>query len=313
MSAFDSYGKPLRPESSIDPSSELCPVSPSQTPGFFAAGVSLDRRFSINHLTTLRSPLTVDLQLYRQAGVAGIGLNLRKLNEIGLRRSIRRVLESHLAVSSVGWISGLTAPNGHRLKDALIEARRIIRVAGQLRAPTVPVITGPLGGHITTHARRLVVDSLCDLAPLASIYGVRLALQPMNRVYRNNWTFLHQLDETLEILDRIGSPHVMLAFGTSHLLDHPDIISRIPEIAGRTALVSLSDRTTDPVSENQGTVPGTGRLPIAEAVSAFESAGYQGWYEAEVWSPDLWKLDPRDLIQSCLLAKDRLAASLIPC
>ncbi|MCA8999940.1 MAG: sugar phosphate isomerase/epimerase [Planctomycetaceae bacterium] len=253
-----------------------------------------------------------DLDLYTQLGVGAIGLNWRKLNEYGLRRSLKRIRKSPLAVSSVGWISGFTGQYGHRLKDTLLEARKMIRVAGVLRAPVIPVITGPRAGHIRSHAARLIGDSLRDLAPLASIYGVRLALQPMHPIYRKNWTFLNSVDQTLEILDRVDHPHVMMSFGMSHLIDQPGVMDRLSDLVPRIAIVGLSDRSGELSSENDGLIPGTGDLPIRDAIATLEQAGYTGWYEIEVWSPDLWKLQPHDLIQGCLLAKDRLAASLAP-
>jgi sugar phosphate isomerase/epimerase len=276
------------------------PLAPSRS-------ASLQRRIAMNQLTTLRWSLADDLREYQAQGVPAIGLNWRKLTETGVRRAVRQIQQSRLPVSSVGWIGGFTGEYGHSLPEAMVEARKIIRTAGQLRASVVTVIAGPQGGHIRSHAQRLVADALQELAPLAALYEVTLALQPMHELYAKGWSFVNSLDGALEVLDRAGDPRVKLAFGAYHLWDEPDLLDRIGDLAPRTALVSLADWGEQaPSHENDRLLPGEGRLPLVDVIHAFEAGGYSGWYELEVWSRDLWKLDARDLMRRCGAARDSL-------
>lgn len=270
----------------------------------------LQHRISINQITTLPWCLAHDLAEYQQSGIAAIGLNWRKLMEYGLRRSMRRILSSQLRVSSLGCLGGFTGENGYSIKDVMADSRRIIRVAGQLRAGTVTVVTGPLGGHIRSNANRLVVEALKQLVPLAALYGIQLTLQPMHPMFAKSWSFIHSLDETLLLLDRVRDSRLKIDFGTYHLWQEPQLPRRLAELAPRIGLVRIADWGDAPRDDHDRLLPGQGRLPLAQVIRTLENNGYSGWYELEVWSRDLWKQDRRDLMQACVSARDSLSSSL---
>lgn len=288
------------------------PVAPtpehSQEKSCNGALNSFAGRIAINQVTTFPWCLAESLAEYQQAGIAAIGLNWRKLNEYGIRKSIRRVLQSQLPVSSLGCLGGFTGEHGYSHEDVLADGRRMIRIAGQLRAGTITVVTGPQGGHIRSNANRLVVESLKELVPLAALYGVQLALQPMHPMFAKGWSFLHSVDETLTILDRVHDSRLKIAFGTYHLWQEPRLMERLGELTPRIGLVRLADWGDAPRHDHDRLLPGAGRLPLTTLMRNLEQHHYSGWYELEVWSRDLWKQDRRDLMQSCVAARDMLAA-----
>lgn len=266
----------------------------------------LSHRIALNQLTTIRWTLQEDLEAYQIWNLPAIGLSWRKILDFGVQRAVRAVRQSGVAVSNLGWVGGFTGQNGFGHSDVMLEAKRAIRVAGQLRASTVTVLTGPQNGHIDSHARRLACSALTELADLAGTYNVVLALQPMHLLFHRNWSFIHTLDDALEMIECIDHPAVKLAFGTYHLGNEANICSRIGEIVEHVGIVHLSDRSGTPRDENDREIPGEGNLPIREIIAAFESAGYVGWYETEVWSRDLWKMDHHDLIERCLRSQTAL-------
>lgn len=303
--------KNVRPDESL--SSTNIPPAASHPPvdaAVLAARSSLQRRFSVNQLTTFPWSLDEDLEHYERSGIAAIGLEWRKLREFGARKSIRRVLDSGMKLSSLSCLGGFTGENGQSTRETMAECRKLIRIGGQLRAGTITVVTGPQGGHIRSNANRLVIDALKQLVPMAALYGVQLALQPMHPMFSRSWTFLHSLDDTLAILDRVGDSRLKLAFHSYHLWQEPNLMSRIGEIAPHIGLVRLADWGEMPRHDHDRLMPGQGRLPLAGLVQTLDACGYSGWYELEVWSRDLWKLDQPDLMQACLTARDQLAASL---
>ncbi len=267
---------------------------------------ALSNRVAMNELTTIRWSIAQDIEAYQLWNIPAIGVSWRKLLQFGVQKGVRLLRESDLSISNVGWVGGFTGQNGFGHDEVMLEAKRAIRVAGQLRSPSVTVLTGPQNRHIDSHARRLAVSALCELADLAASYNVSIALQPMHLVYNRNWSFIHSLDDALELIEKANHPAVKLAFGTYHLGEEADICSRIYEIVDKIAVVHLSDRYGPPQHENDREIPGEGRLPIREIVYALESAGYDGWYETEVWSPDLWKMDHHDLIERCLRSQATL-------
>ncbi|MBX3436557.1 MAG: sugar phosphate isomerase/epimerase, partial [Planctomycetaceae bacterium] len=142
------------------------------------------------------------------------------------------------------------------------------------------------------------VDGLTEVLDLAGEYGVTLALQPMHRLFRDEWTFLNTLDDTLDILSRIDHPCLRMAFGTYHLWQEPRLCERLVELAPLLATVQISDWRT-PRCDNDRVLPGDGVIPLREILALLEQGGYGGSYEVEIWSSELWKRDPFQLIEEC--------------
>lgn len=268
-------------------------------------------RLAVSQMTTPRWSLEEDLERYAEAGVAAIGINWQKLNDDAVPSDVALIRRSSMSVSSVGWCGGFTGAV-QSYKDAMLDARRKLRVARQLGASTLVVIPGPQSTHIQKHAARLTADAIAELCEAAEGSEVQIALQPMHRLFRQTWSFVHSLDESLAILDRVGSERARLCFGTYHLWQEPNLMSRIAEVAHRIAAVQLSDWRDPPRCENDRLLPGDGCIPLAAIVESLERAGYCGWYEMEIWSRDLWKQEHVDLIDACLRRFDRLRAAL-PC
>lgn len=267
-------------------------------------------RVAIHQTTTRRLPLEEELPLLQQVGIPGIGLSHLKLGELSVSEILAELRGSSVSVSSVGVVGGFAQLHGHTYEEAIVEGIRLIHLAEAVRAPVVTVVSGPIAGHIDKHARRVLVDALNELLPVAHQCGVRLALQPMLPLF-HEWSFLHTLDSAMSVIHDFRSSHLGLAFGTYHLGREKHLLQRIESIAPWIASVQLSDWVeTD--SDSQRRLPGEGVLPLTEIVSAIEAHGYRGWYELEVWSRDLWKQDAESLMSQCLQSLGCLVPAATP-
>lgn len=262
----------------------------------------------MSETTTYRWSLLDDVNAYREAGYSAIALWRPKLTEFGEERGIELLLESGLAVSSLSWAGGFTGSSGHSYREVIEDARDAIRTAAALRAACVVVVSGARAGHTRNHARRLLIDALMQLADLAAEHGVKLALQPMHRMFSLEWTFLTTIDETCDILAACQHPAVQMAFNVYHLWREPQLVERISAIAPRVATVQLSDWGRPPRSELDRCLPGDGEIPLREITSEFVRSGYRGYFEIEVWSEELWNSDYVDLLKTCRSRFDSLRA-----
>ncbi|MCA9087581.1 MAG: sugar phosphate isomerase/epimerase [Planctomycetaceae bacterium] len=265
------------------------------------------QRISVNQLTTLRTTFEEDLQNYQQLGVPAIGLSCRKLHDYGPHQVGRLMRKSGLRVSSLGWIGSFLGYNGHARRESICEARKAIRMAARVKADTVVVYSGPQAGHIDSHARRLVVDSLRELVPLAQSSHVTLALMPVHPQFRKDWSFLTQVDQALSIIDAVNHPRVRLGLSTYHSWHEEDLLERLVKCAPLTALVQVADWGREARCDNDRAMPGRGTLPLREMIAALESGGYRGWYELDVWSRRLWCRKPFEVLQAGLESMQALA------
>jgi len=257
-------------------------------------------RLAIHQSTTQCWSLPDAVAGYEQAGAAGIGVSLQKLEAIGRERAVPLLHQSPLRVTSLGWAGGFTGDHDQTFHDAVEEAIDAVLLASAIGAESVHVLSGTAGGHIQSHARRLLTDGLKELTGVARQANVRLDVQPMHRIFEREWSFLYGIDQTLEILSRFSPDEVGLAFGTYHFWEEERLLDRLHELMPWIGSVQLSDWRDPPRCDNDRLLPGDGVIPLDEIVGEIERCGYHGCYEMEVWSRDLWKREPHGLIQQAV-------------
>ena len=254
---------------------------------------------SLNQATTLRWSFEEDVVRYRLAGIHTMGVWLPKLLEYGEERGLEWLNENEMSVSSLSYAGGFTGAFGHELEDVLEETRDLIQLAGKLQANSLVVVTGPINNHLTKHATRLVVDSLKELADESADQDVTLSLMPMRKVFCRDWTFLHKLDETLAILDKVNHPAVQLALDIYHLWPEKGLLSMLPELASRVGIVQVSDASPVSAVEYDRVLPGEGVLPVADVLKGLVDAGYRGCVDYQILSKSLWQSVNQDWLQHC--------------
>jgi sugar phosphate isomerase/epimerase len=266
-------------------------------------------RLSVNHLTTFAWDLDDELIAYHREGFRAIGLWRPKLSGFGEERTADLLRELGISVSSLSWAGGFTGTNRWSFEDSLADARAAIKQAALVGAECLAIVSGPRSGHIDSHARRLITEALSVLAPEAAEAGVALALQPMRRDFSRSWTFLHAIDETLEVIGTAGRG-LKIAFDVYHLCNERRLVARIPELAPHVAVVQLCDSPATARGERR--MLGDGEIPLSTILRAFDEAGYAGYYELAAWSRSLWRRDYCELLRECRARFDSLCRQPVP-
>jgi sugar phosphate isomerase/epimerase len=264
---------------------------------------------AVNEITTYRWSFLEDVLGYLEAGIRTMGVWRPKLDEFGEDRAIDLIHETKMSVSSVSYAGSFTGQNGYAYRESLSDAKDTLKIAGELNADCVVMLSGALSGHILTHARRLFVSALNELGDLAGELGVKLAVQPMRRMFANDWTFITSLDETLDVIDACDHDMVGMAFDVYHLWQEPNLLERIAEIAPLVATVQLNDWHRAPQSKYDRGLLGDGEIPLADITRAFLDNGYRGALEIAIWSEELWKTNYDWLLSDCRSRFENLLAT----
>lgn len=254
-------------------------------------------RLSLNETTTFRWSFEADVTNYAAAGIPAIGVWRHKLSDCGLGKAVELLDESGLAVSHLHWAGGFTGSDGRSFRAAVDDAVDAVRTAADLKTSCLVVYSGARAGHTLNHARRLFRDALEELAPMGEELGVVLAIEPMHPACAKEFTFLTGLDDAIELIDAVGSQSVKLLYDTYHLGLDEGCVRRIPEIAGRVALVQLGDTRHPPTSEPSRCRLGDGIVPLAKIVRAFLDAGYTGDLDVELIGEEIETIGYHDLIK----------------
>ena len=272
-------------------------------------------RISINEMTTYHWSLLEDVTGYRAAHVSGIGVWRRKLSDFGEERGVELLRESGLYVSSFWSAGGFTGSDGQTFREAVDDALDAFRLAVEVRAGCLVVVSGARAGHTYNHARRLLCDALRKLGDAAAHYGLSIALQPMHRRPVERWSMLNSLDAALDALNHCDHPRVGLVFDAFHLWQEPELIRRIPDVVPWIKLAALSDACSgEPRSpshaEDERCIPGQGVLPLSQIIAALEAAGYRGAYDVQLTGERCWRSDYVALLAECRAALANIAPAV---
>lgn len=261
-------------------------------------------RLAISELTTYRWSFEEDVELYRALGISGIGVWRQKLTDVGEEKAAGLLAQSRLKVSSLQWAGGFTGSSGLSFDDSLVDARQAIQSARQIGAPCLIVHSGARGSHTHNHSRRLFQQALDKLLPLAEEHGVTLALEPMKSDCGGEFTFFNCLDETLKLIDEYPSPALALTLDTYYWGHEPALLDRLECLAPKLALVQLGDSREPPSKEPNRCPLGEGRIPLRQIVQRLLAAGYDGYFEVELWGEELESADYREIVRSSVEAFD---------
>ncbi len=267
-------------------------------------------RLSMNEMTTYRWSFDEDVAEYRAAGIPAIGVWRQKLSDYGEEKAIELLTEVGLPVSNLLWAGGFTGSDGHSFRESIADAQEAIRLAAALKAGCLVVYSGGRAGHTHNHARRLLIDALRQVVPLAEELGVPLALEPMHPQCAAECTFLTTLGDTLAVMDKIGSRYLQLAFDAYHFGGDRAALAQLPQFAGRIAIVHLADGLSPGDQEQNRTRLGAGAIPLCEVIAALSAAGYDGDYDVELIGPEIENADYRELLQHSKAAYERVVGHL---
>jgi D-psicose/D-tagatose/L-ribulose 3-epimerase len=147
-------------------------------------------------------------------------------------------------------------------------------LAGPLYTPTGKTwqMAGP--ERVTTVGR--LVEGLKPLADYAGERGVRLAIEPLNRF---ETSFLNTAAQTMEVIERIGSPAVGVLLDTFHM--------NIEEKDQAAAIRLVGDKLFHfhACGNDRGT-PGADHIAWEEIVTALREIGYDGAVVVESFTPE---------------------------
>jgi sugar phosphate isomerase/epimerase len=266
---------------------------------------------SMNEVTTYRWSLLDDVTRYVAAGYQGIGVWRQKLADFGELRGIELLADSGLKVTNLLWAGGFTGSDGRGFAESVQDGLAAIRLAAELRAGCLVVYAGGRNYHTRRHAGRLLHQALDELLEAAVDAEVTLALEPMHPACAMDWTFLCDLDATLEVLDAYASPRLKFVLDTYHF-GSVEVLERLPEITPYIGIVHLGDRKLEHSIDQDRCLLGDGEVQLARLVRGLHDQGYEGDFDVELIGREIEVADYGDLLTNSLRLFDQWLASAEP-
>jgi sugar phosphate isomerase/epimerase len=255
--------------------------------------------FSISQVSTLAASFADDLSAYAAAGADGIGVWEIKLGDGALEEFQASGLGSATAVPAVPSVHPLPLLPGPETVGERVDALlRSLEVLAPYEPAAILCFTGP-------GDRGTAVRGMREVAREAERLGLRLAVEPFQREGIEDWSILNTLGEAAECVEEIGSDAVGIQFDVWHLWNTPDLLDEIPRHAQLIAGVHVNDWREPTGGWADRVLPGDGAADLPAILGALEEAGWNGFYDLEIFSdngafgsayPDsLWDLDAAEL------------------
>ena len=138
------------------------------------------------------------------------------------------------------------------------------------------IIIGLVRGIIKpgiTHEQGMawVCEALQECSTAAKPFGVRLALEPINRY---ETTLVNSVAQGMALIDQVGADNFGLLLDTFHMnIEEPDILQSISTCGDRIFHFHVAD--------SNRWYPGAGHLDFSGILSRLQSTGYDGFVSGE--------------------------------
>ncbi|REE68087.1 hydroxypyruvate isomerase [Paenibacillus taihuensis] len=163
------------------------------------------------------------------------------------------------------------------LRDAYIDGvRQSIEACKLLNIRSMISQTGNVLDGIPRYIQRAnMIETLKRCAPLLEEAGVVLEIEPLNGLVDHAGHFSQRSDESVYIIDQVGSPNVKLVFDVYHQQITEGNVSR--------NAVNYIDRINHfHIADNPGRKqPGTGELNYVNILKAIKGTGFDGFVGLE--------------------------------
>ena len=260
-------------------------------------------RFSISQVSTLTASFADDVRAYAAAGADGIGIWEMKLDDGSLEEFRASGLGSAAAVPLVPSIQPLPLlPGPDTVRERVDSLLRSLEVLAPYQPSAIVCFTGP---GTRPGDRETAVAGVREVAREAERLGLRLAVEPFQREGIESWSILNTLGEAAEFVDEVGSDAVGIQFDAWHLWNTPDLFEEIERYAHLIAGVHVSDWREPTRGWADRVLPGDGSADLPAILGALDEAGWDGYYDLEIFSDNgafgtaypgsLWDLDAAEL------------------
>lgn len=258
---------------------------------------------SLNTATTRQQwNLTQAIEACARHGIRGISPWRDQIHAIGLQKVARHIGDAGLHVTGV-CRGGMFPVADSADKQAVIDDNlRAIEEAATLNADCLVLVVGGLPGTSKdlAGAQQQVEDTLAELLPIARGAGVPLAIEPLHPMYAAERACINTLRHANDICEKLGDG-IGVAVDVYHLWWDPELQQQIVR-AGKERLLAfhICDWLvpTDHLLLDRGMM-GDGVIDLPLIRSWVESAGYEGFYEVEIFSQkDWWQRDGDEVLQT---------------
>jgi sugar phosphate isomerase/epimerase len=280
-------------------------------------------RYAVNEWSTPHNTVLQDVDQIARTGGQAIGLFGGKFVAGEEQRYQEAMLQSGLAASycvPTVWTILPTPFNVPGIPSDPQARTDLICQGMEQLAPFKPMafIVGPgVSGDATQplEVSKALADGLAQVADVAAGLGVPVAFELLAA---RRGSPLPWLPDIVRFIDDVGKPNVGVLFDMWHSWPEQDLHAHIQQYADRILGVHVNDVRFEERSNFDRAYPGDERGVAPAMCASLIQAGYQGWYELEIFSDDgtygsdfpdsFWKIPHREMLSTAKAKFDQVWA-----
>jgi len=257
-------------------------------------------RLCVHTITTKPLPVEKSVELFAAAGIGGITVWRDALAGRNIRATGKLLRDANLRIVSLCRGGFFPAPDAVGRQKAIDDNLKAIDEAFELGAPLVVLVCGSVPGQSLSESRKQIQDGIAACLPRAAAAGVTLAIEPLHPMYAGDRSAINTLEQANDMAEALHSDWVGVALDVYHLWWDPHLETQIRRCGrnGNLSAFHICDWKTPTLDMlNDRGLMGEGCINIKQIRGWVEEAGFNGMYEAEIFSTLYWKEDQEAFLQ----------------
>jgi sugar phosphate isomerase/epimerase len=262
-------------------------------------------KLCIHSITTKPWPIEKSAAEFSKAGVGGITVWRDALQGKNISTVKRMLGDLNLQVVSICRGGFFPATEPGKRQAAIEDNLKAIDEAAALGAPLVVLVCGAAPGQSLTESRKQIQDGIAACLDHAATAGVKLAIEPLHPMYAGDRSAINTLSQANDMAESLNSPWVVVALDVYHLWWDPQLEQEILRCgqSGHLAAFHICDWKAPTLDMlNDRGLMGEGCINIREIRGWVEKAGFDGFYEVEIFSNHYWQQDQLEYLDKIKMA-----------
>lgn len=264
----------------------------------------------ISQATTMPGSFADDAENYPAAGCRAVEVWLTKLEQhldaVSVTDTCKALADRGLTLPAAAYQGGLLLSQGEQRKVHFDHFRRRLELCQAFGVRTL-VLAADFAQKPDPQGLGRAVVSLTQAGRWAAAYGVRLALE-----FRGTDAFCSCLDTAVSLTEQAREPNVGVCLDVFHYYKGPSK----PEDLGRLTAANLfhvqvcdvAGVPRELMTDSDRVMPGDGDFRFGPVVRRLREINYDGAVALELMNPELWRANPKQVLELGLTALERLLA-----
>jgi 2-keto-myo-inositol isomerase len=262
----------------------------------------------ISQVTTLPGSFADDAENYAAADCRVMEVWLTKLEQhlesVSAHDTRKTLADRGVSLAAAAYQGGLLLSQGEQRKAHFDHFKRRLDLCQFFGVRTL-LLVADFAQETDPQALGRSVVSLAQAAQWAAGFGVRLALE-----FRGTETFCSCLDTALGLVAECREPNVGVCLDAFHYYKGPSKPEDLDRLTAANLFhVQMCDVAGVPrelMTDADRVMPGDGDFRLDHVIRKLKSIDYTGAVSLELMNPQLWRANPKQVVELGLTALERL-------